>query len=99
MLEIAVNQYEKTLLFYSGLAGGYKTSSNKNADNAWFPFSVVARYRFPSVVLTVRGFRINCKYTHTTTTRSAPGQNVNSRKIKAINKIAELSRPMLNTLQ
>lgn len=81
-----------------GIARGYKTLSNKNADNAWFPFSVVARYRSPSGVLAVRGFRINCKYTHTTTTRSAPGQNVNSRKTKAINKIAELSRPMLDTL-
>ena len=30
------------------------------------------------------------------TTRSAPGQNVNTRKTKAMNKIIELSKPMVN---
>lgn len=55
-------------------------------------------YRSPCVILSLGRFRMNCKYSHTTTTRSAPGQNVNSRKMKAMNKIIELIKPMLNTL-
>jgi hypothetical protein len=41
---------------------------------------------------------MNRKYSHTTTTTSAPGQKVNTRKMKASNKIVELSKPMLNVL-
>jgi hypothetical protein len=39
---------------------------------------------------------MNFKYTHTTITSRAPGQNVNNKKIKAINKIMEFCKPMRN---
>jgi hypothetical protein len=41
---------------------------------------------------------MNRKYSHTTTTTSAPGQKVNTRKMKASTKIVELSMLMPNAL-
>jgi hypothetical protein len=42
---------------------------------------------------------MNCKYSHTITTARAPGQNVNTRKRKAMIRITDVSKPMLSTLQ
>lgn len=55
-------------------------------------------FSFTTLAGLLAGLLIKCNHSHTATTSSAPGQNMNSRKTNAMNNMIELSKLMLSTL-
>lgn len=58
-------------------------------------FGFFSVYNYFCFSFTRRRFFISCKQSHTISTASAPGGNVNTRKRKAMIRITELSKPVL----